>query len=129
MNVAIRRLLLKIENDKVWSAEDLPIDIRVPEHFLFGVKKLLGAWGYNTLNLWVDKNTKSISFGKETILSISVDQLKMKLTYGAFWEEHIGNDADFKMLLKTEQGNLVRSSKGNGKGKEGKAGKLPPSQS
>ena len=53
----------------------------------------------------------------------------MKLTYGVFWEEHIGNDTDFKMLLKTEQEKLDRSSKGNGKGKEGKAGKLPPSQS
>ena len=80
------------------------------------------------LNLWVDKNKVSLSLGKEIILSISVGQLKMKLTYGAFWEEHIGNDTDFKALLKTEQDKLDRSSKGGGKGKEGKAGKLSPSQ-
>ena len=122
-----RRLSLKIESEKVWSAEDLPIDIRVPEHFLFGVKKLLGSqtWGYTLGNLWVNKKTKSISLGREEILSVTLEDSELKLTYGAFWEAHIGGDPDFKHLLKTEQEKLDRSSKGKGTGKTGKAGKVP----
>ena len=46
----IRRLFLKIQNEKVWSAEDLPLDVRIPEHFLFGLKKLFSTqeWGYDS---------------------------------------------------------------------------------
>ena len=39
----IRSLFLKIENDKVWSNPDLPIEVRTPEIFLFAVKKLMAS--------------------------------------------------------------------------------------
>jgi len=108
---SFRRLSLKIESEKLWSAEDLPID-SVPEHVLFGVKKLLGSqtWGYTLENLWVNKKTKSISLGREEILNVTLEDSELKLTYGAFWEAHIGGDADFKDLLKTEQEKLDRSN-------------------
>ena len=87
------------------------------------------TWGYTHDQLWVEKKTKSIFLKKELILSVSLENLKMKLTYGAFWEEHIQGDADFKKLLKDEQTNLDRPSKGDGKEKEGKAGKVLPTPS
>ena len=101
-----RQLKLKIEDEKLWPAEDLPIDVRVPEHFLFGVKKLLGSqtWGYNIEKLWVNKKTKTISLGREEILSVTLEDSKMKLTYGAFWEEHIGDDDDFKFFIENRTG-------------------------
>ena len=74
------------------------------------------------------QSKKTISLGKESILSVALDEnSKMRLTCGAFWEEHISGDAQFKKLLKEEQDKLDRPTKGDGKGKEGKAGKLPPS--
>ena len=51
----IRRLHMKIQNETVWSNADLPPDVRIPEHFLFGLKKLLVSWGYTREQLWVDK--------------------------------------------------------------------------
>ena len=48
----------------------------------------------------------------------------MKLEYSTFWEEHIRGDVEFKLLLKTEQDKLDRLSKGEGKGKKGKPGKI-----
>ena len=40
--------------------------------------------------------------------------------------EHLGGDAEFKKLLKDARDQLVeRPSKGDGKGKQGKAGKIP----
>ena len=123
---SMRRLKLKIQNEKVWSAEDLPIDVRVPEHFLFGLKKLLEAWGYDRQDIWVNTDTKSISLGKELILSITLNNLNMQLTYGPFWEGHIKGDAEFTKLFEDEQDKLDRSVKGSGKGKKGKVGPSGP---
>ena len=68
--------------------------------------------------------------GKEPILSITLEEnLKMKVMYGPFWEEHISGDADFKKLLQDHQDQLDRPSKGDGKGKKGKAGKVPANHS
>ena len=36
-----RRLVLKIQSEKVWSNADLPADVRIPKDFLFGLKKYL----------------------------------------------------------------------------------------
>ena len=82
---SFRRLQMKIQNEKVWSNEDLPVDVRIPEHFLFGLKKLLVTWGYTHENLWVDKKKRSILLRDEVILSIALENLKMKLIFGAFW--------------------------------------------
>ena len=49
----------------------------------------------------------------------------MKLGFGTLWEAHLSGDAEFKQLLKNVTDKLVeRPSKGDGKGKPGKAGKL-----
>ena len=46
-----------------------------------------------------------------------IENLKMTLTYGPSWEEHIAGDAEFKKLFQEKQDQLDRSSKGDGKGK------------
>jgi hypothetical protein len=119
-----RRLVLKIQSEKVWSNADLPADVRIPKDFLFGLKKILGsqAWGYDLENLWVDKEKQTISLRKELILSITLEGLKMNLVYGAAWEKHIGGDLEVMKLLKDKQDLLDRPSKGDGKGKKGKVG-------
>ena len=120
----IRRLVLKIEDDKIWSNPDLPNEVRVPENFLFALKLLGSAeWGYTLQNLWVDKTKKSISLGKEMILSITMENLDMKLNFGRLWEDHLGGDDEFKKILKIAHDKLAEHpSKGDGKGKKGKAG-------
>ena len=63
-------------------------------------------------------------------MSITLEEnSKMKVMYGAFWEKHISGDADFKKLLQDHQDQLDRPSKGDGKGKKGKAGKVPANHS
>ena len=118
---SIRRLFIKIEQEKVWSNADLPADVRVPEHFLFGLEKLFASekWGYENQDLWVDKVKKRILLGQEEILSVSIENLKMTFTYGPFLEEHIAGDVEFKKLFQEKQDQLDRSSKGDGKGKKG----------
>ena len=98
----IRVLFLKIENNKVWSNPDLPIEVRAPQIFLFAVKKLMASegWGYTREKLWVDKTKNILSYGKELILSISMEGLDMTLNFGASWEEHLSGDVQFKQLLK-----------------------------
>ena len=122
---------MKIEGDKVWLNADLPVDVRAPEQFLFAFKKLMASkeWGYSLENLWIDKVQKTIKLGRELILSVVLENSKMKITFGAFWEEHIQGDADFKKLAKDAQDQLDRPSKGDGKGNKGKAGKIPASHS
>ena len=41
----IKRLVLKIEDTKIWSNPDLPMDVRAPEIFLFDIKKNAGGMG------------------------------------------------------------------------------------
>ena len=60
------------------------------------------------------------------VLNIGMENLEMIVHYGALWEEHLGGAAEFKKLLKDARDQLVeRPSKGDGKGKKGKAGKIP----
>ena len=78
----------------------------------------------------MNKKKKSIQLGEESILSITLEEnLKMTLTYGPFWEEHISGDVEFKKLLREHQDQLDRPSKGDGKGKKGKTGKVPANHS
>ena len=125
----IRRLFLKIQHEKVWSAEDLPLDVRTPEHFLFALKKLMASegWGYTREKIWVDKTKKTLSYGKELVIGIRMEGLDMKLNFGALWEDHLSGDGEFKQVLKEALDKLLeRPSTGDGKGTEGgKAGKLP----
>ena len=52
----------------------------------------------------------------------------MKLVFGTLWEAHLSGDVEFKQLLKNVIDKLVeRPSKGDRKGKPGKAGKLTAS--
>ena len=79
------------------------------------------GWGYTREKLWVDKTKKTLSYGKELILTISMEGLDMELNFGALWEDHLSGDVEFKQLLKEALDKLVeRPSKGDGKGKAGK---------
>ena len=64
---------------------------------------------------------KTPSYGKELILSISMEGVDMTLNFGVSWEDHLRGDVQFKQLLKEALDKLVeRPSKGDGKGKVGK---------
>ena len=126
----IRVLFLKIENNKVWSNPDLPIEVRAPDILLFTVTILMASegWGYTREKLWVNKTKKTLSYGKEFVLGVSMEGLDMKLDFGTLWEAHLSGDVAFKQLVKNVIDKLVeRPSKGDGKGKPGKAGKLTAS--
>ena len=64
------------------------------------------------------RKRRNVFFGETTYLKYFAGNLDL-----------IQGDADFKKLLQDEQNNLDRPSKGDGKGKEGKAGKILPSPS
>ena len=117
----IKRLVLKIEDTKIWSNPDLPTDVRAPETFLFDLKKMLVEWGYTRESVWVDKPKKTISLGGKMILGVTMDQLEMQLTFGPAWENHL-RGAEFTKLVKDAQDKLKSASKGEGKGKAGPAG-------
>lgn len=87
-----------------------------PRIFSIWFEKSIGDMGYTVENMWVDQKGKSIFFGEELNLSITLGTLKTEFNFGAFREEYIGRDIEFVKLLKVKQDELVRLSKGQGKG-------------
>ena len=85
----------------------------------------MAEWGYSFEVLWVDKVKKTISLGSELILGVTVENSEMKVSFGALWEEHLRGGAESDKLVKDANDQLQRPSKSVGKGKQGKANKLP----
>ena len=68
---------------------------------------------------------KTITLGENDFMfGVHVENSVMKVAFGPHWEDHL-RGADFEQLLKGANDKLQRLSKGNSKGRKGKAGKLP----
>ena len=90
---------------------------------MFSTKKMLARedWGFAKSSLWVDKDIGELKLGDETILAVTVDGCKLKVSYGDGWEEYLKKDStEFADLLQESESKLARrtgAGKGAGKGK------------
>ena len=106
---------------RVWANQDQPVHVRVPLRFLFGFKKLLTNWGYNSKAIRVDDVALTLKIGAETILSTTCSGNNLAITWlSEEWKNwgYLHNDDDYKALCEKCQKSLEAvGDKGKGKGK------------
>ena len=65
-----------LQDAEVWATADLPVERRVPESFLRGLKKLLVGWGCKPVRY--DTDTLIFKAGQELVVTICVKELTGK---------------------------------------------------
>ena len=108
-----------------WSREDLPIERRVPESFLFGLKKVLLEWDYTKEEMHVNRDKATLSVDGTIIVKAAVTDNALVLNWDKDWEswEEFSNNAKLAALKTTAADKLTRSGAGKkakGKGKKGR---------
>ena len=108
--------------NKVWSSVEKPVEDRVPLTILVRAKHLFIKWGIPKELLWVDPDTKSLSYDKKDVISANVIDLELKIEFEDDWSEWVKGE-DWDTLVKDASAGLewkrANFIKGKGKG-EGK---------
>ena len=61
-------------DNKVWAKADAPLEQRVAESFLFGVKKTFVDWGCKRGKVWVDTSALTLKVGGELAVTVRVTE-------------------------------------------------------
>ena len=127
--IAIQRARIQYLGTAIWAKEDLPIEKRIPESFLFGLKKVMLGWKYTTEEVYVDKTDHILSVGvgrtRERIVTATVADGRFMAKWATEWEAwtEYSSSAEVQALCKKATETLQRSAtKGSGRGKKGKKG-------
>ena len=122
------RLLRQARGDDickdVWAKPDKPLDLRVCASFLFGLRWLLGEWGYKTNSYYIDTEEWTFKVGKEPVLQVHIADAKLQLAWkDPTWEhwQELQSDPQYQALIQKANERLMKSGKGEGKGKKGSA--------
>ena len=108
----------------VWAKLDKPLDLRVCASFLFGLRWLLGEWGYKTNSYYIDTEELTFKVGKEPVLQVHIADAKLQLAWkDPTWEhwQELQSDPQYQALIQKANERLMKSGKGEGKGKKGSA--------
>ena len=109
-----------------WSRPDLPIERRVPETFLFALKKQLVAWEYTKQEVRVDTDQLTLKIDGEVIVQASVKDKELELIWEPTWLawDDLINSQELAALKAKASNALTRAGQsGKGKGKKGSAGR------
>ena len=68
-----------------WAREDLPIERRVPETFLFALKKQLVEWGYSKQEVKVDRMALTLSVDGGVVATAAVKENKFSIDFDLDW--------------------------------------------
>jgi hypothetical protein len=108
-----------------WSKEDLPIERRVPETFLFALKKQFLEWKYEKFEVRVDKMKQTLAVDGTVVVRAWVNDKKFGLTWDPEWEAwaELKGCPELSTLQTKATDAIGRSASSNkGKGKKGRKG-------
>ena len=80
-----RAAYLQRDGKHVWAKADLPIDKRVPEQYLFGLKRVLVNWGFNKGIVRVDTSSASLAVAGEQLVVSTVVAGKLHNAWFGAW--------------------------------------------
>ena len=121
----------KLENlgEKVWAKPDKPVEKRVPEMFLFGLKKtMVQTWGWNKFAVWVDEAELTLKAEGELVVTASVVEgsgsKKLVCDWNGEWAtwQQLQRSSELAQLLLKAEETLGKTSGNKGKGKNGNKG-------
>ena len=122
---ALRKAKLTYGGKPVWARPDQPAEVRIPEKFLFGLKKQLVEWGFSRSEVRVDSNTGKLTVGGEEAVTAKAATGAISYQWHGAWKDwaDLHNSPELKGLA--EKANTsIKGSGGGAKGK-GKASGLP----
>jgi len=115
-----RNFKLKFGSKDIWAKADLPIEKRVQESVLYGVKKLFISWGYEKLAIWIDNEKHTIQIGSDIFFQMSIKDKKLDFKIEDGWGEHF-KAPELQKIIEDGNEKLAKASitatKGLGKGK------------
>lgn len=117
----IQSLALKREDKLVWSKIDQPLPVRVQHSFLYGLRKLLLAWGFDRRAIQIDEVSMILKVGECQVVSTKIIDGKFEHQWHmswAQWKEFQSHD-DVKKLLQAALAKVAKGpAPGKGKGKK-----------
>ena len=99
---------------------DLPIELRVPLSFLFGLKRLLCEWDFKKSSVYIDTEAFGMNVEGKAILQAGVDNHTLHLRWlDAQWQgwQQLIDDPKYKALLTDNQEKLDKARAGRSEGK------------
>eukprot|EP00959_Pyramimonas_sp_CCMP1952_P150475 3149252-Pyramimonas_sp.AAC.1 len=112
---------IKHSSNTVWTRADQPIEKRVPESFLFGLRKQFLEWGYSKGEVRVDTTECNLTVAKDPVVAVSTVNGAIQISWKGPWANwrDLTNSAEVRYLTERANDTLGRATKGNGKGKNG----------
>ena len=104
----------------IWAKPDQPIQERIENSVLFGIKYLLNSWNYPRNCIWVDADAKTISCGQELVATVRVANGELKVDYSddwGSWDIFVSDKALSDMIAKARAKLERGEGKSKGKGK------------
>ena len=90
---------LILGGNAIWAKEDLPLEERIPQSFLFGLKKLMIGWGYEKMAVWVDLSKNQLLVGTDIVIALTVEGKELKTDIAKDWQDDLRKDSNFTKLL------------------------------
>ena len=116
---AIKVKLVELGNKDIWANQDLPTEIRAPEAFVSGLKKILVSWGFTpgSVKYEIDSPSKSLKVEGKTVLTVTCPDGELVYQWAEKWEnwEELHGSPEMKTL--TEKSIKLISGGGKGEGK------------
>ena len=72
---------LNFGGQKIWCAPSLPASIRIPQTFLFGLKRILSTWDFDKRSIYVDKDASKIYVAGNEVCSCVVKNAIMEIMW------------------------------------------------
>ena len=82
-----RGAYLQRSGKAVWAKADLPIQQRVPESYLFGLKRVLVEWGFNRGVVRVDTTAGSLTVAGEQVVASMVVGGRLQNSWCGAWAD------------------------------------------
>ena len=102
----------------MWAKPDLPVEVRAPESYLFGLKKVLVGWGFAKACVRVDTAERNLKVGGELVVSTSVVGGRLRHAWHGSWATWAElHQSDEVVQLGRRVAEALGRAGGGGKGK------------
>lgn len=107
---------LKFDCSRIWSSADLPFPLRVEEKFLFGMKRLLSPWEWQSIEVQVDLEPGTLYMFNEAVALVRAMHKVFKMQFHKDWKERLKDDKPPKVCHDAKK-QLAKRNIGKGTGR------------
>ena len=94
---------MQLSTSSIWVAQDLPITIRTERKFLFGLRRLMLSWGWQTFEIRVDEYTRALTVDGQPICHVHAHDQQFDVRFQGQWQARLQDDALNQLFLTCKQ--------------------------